>query len=77
MYLRQDYTTLIRPVLELKGFQRVTLKPGEEKTVSFPVGFEQIKFWKDEKWVAEPGAIHVHIGTASDSFSLNGDLTWQ
>ncbi len=77
MYLRQDFTSLVRPVLELKAFQRVSLKPGESKTVTFPVGFEQFKFWKEGKWVAEAGKIQVKIGGGSDALPLNGSVAWK
>ncbi len=74
MYLHQDHTSLKRPVEELKGFARVELKPGESRTVSFPVGFEQVKFWKDEGWRMEPGSIDVWVGAASDDLRLHGSL---
>ncbi len=73
-YLRQDFTSLIRPVLELKGFQRIALKPGEKQTVTFPVGFEQLKFWKDEQWVVEPGEVSLMVGSSSDDLRLKGNL---
>jgi beta-glucosidase len=74
LYIRQDYTSLERPVKELEGFKRITLQPGEKQSVSFPVGFEQVKFWKDGKWVAEPGQINLLIGSSSDDIRLKGSL---
>ncbi len=74
MYLHQDATSLKRPVEELKGFARVTLAPGETKTVTFPIGFEQVKFWKDGGWRMEPGELKVWIGGASDDLMLEGTL---
>jgi beta-glucosidase len=76
VYIRQDDTSLERPVLQLVGFQRVSLQQGESKTVSCPVGFEQVKFWKDGQWVAEPGTISVKIGSASDDIRLNGSVAY-
>lgn len=73
-YIRQDYTSLERPVKELKGFKRLTLQPGEKQTVSFPVGFDQVKFWKDGKWAAEPGQINLMIGSSSEDIHLNGSV---
>jgi beta-glucosidase len=75
LYIRQDYTSLKRPVEELKGFKRVTLQPGESKTVSFPIGFEQLKFWKDGKWVVEPGQIKVKFGASSQDIRAEAPLT--
>jgi beta-glucosidase len=73
-YIRQDFTSLLRPVLELKGFERISLKPGESRTVAFPVGFEQLKFWKDGKWVMEPGTIQIKVGSSSVDLPLQGRL---
>ncbi len=77
LYIRQDFTSLVRPVKELKGFQRVTLKPGEARQVSFPIGFEQIKFWKDAAWTAESGTIQVMLGASSQDIRLKGSIPCQ
>jgi beta-glucosidase len=74
LYIHQDHTSLKRPVEELKGFARIALAPGETRTVSFPVGFEQVKFWKDGAWRMEPGNLSVWIAAASDDLRLAGTL---
>jgi beta-glucosidase len=74
LYLRQDYTSLKRPVEALKGFRRVTLRPGEAKTLTFPIGFDQLKFWKDGRWVAEPGEIKVILGASCDDIRASVPL---
>jgi len=74
LYIRQDLTSLVRPVMELKGFQRITLKPGEKREVTFPLGFEEVKFWKDGQWVAEPGTVQVMAGSSSADIRLKGTL---
>jgi len=76
-YLRDDVSSLVRPAKELKGFERVTLAPGETKTVSFPVGFEQLKFWKDGQWVVEPGTFTLMIGSSSEDIRCTRQLIWQ
>jgi len=65
LYTRQDYTSLKRPIKELKGFKRITLQPGEAKTVTFNIGREQLKFWKNDGWVVEPGQVLMEIGASS------------
>src|SRR5258705_4292079 len=45
LYLRDVAACVTRPVKELKGFQRVTLKPGEKRTLGFPLASEQLGFW--------------------------------
>lgn len=70
----RNLTSLIRPVLSLRGFQRVTLQPGESKEVSFPINFDAYKFWKDGAWVSEPGELKVMIGSSSVDLPLRGSL---
>lgn len=67
-YIRQRGTSVARPVRELKGFQRLTLAPGESKNVEFTLGREQLKFWNiDMKDVVEPAQVSVWI--SGDSVS--------
>src|SRR5262249_38318152 len=66
LYLRDVVSSVTRPVKELKGFERVTLKPGETKTVSFPIGHDALGFWKTTKdFVVEPGKFEVTVGGSS------------
>ncbi|MDR1339864.1 MAG: fibronectin type III-like domain-contianing protein, partial [Prevotellaceae bacterium] len=67
LYIRDLIGSITRPVKELKGFQRVVLKPGESKQVSFSITPELLKFYNaDLQWVAEPGDFFVFIGGNSD-----------
>jgi len=74
LYVRQDYTSLKRPVQELAGFQRLTLRPGEARTVSFRLGWDQLKFWKEGAWVVEPGRVAVQLGSSSREIRQTGEL---
>ena len=66
MYLQDVTASMSRPVKQLKGFEKVTLKPGETQTVSFPIDIEALKFWNQQmKYDAEPGKFNVFIGTDS------------
>ncbi|MEJ1970257.1 MAG: glycoside hydrolase family 3 N-terminal domain-containing protein [Rhizomicrobium sp.] len=66
LYLHQQVASVTRPVKELKGFQRVTLKPGETRTVTFTVGPHELRLWNiDMKRVVEPGAFDVMVGANS------------
>jgi beta-glucosidase len=68
LYIRDLVGSITRPVKELKGFQRVALKPGESKQVSFSITPELLKFYNgDLKWVVEPGDFLAFIGTNSDT----------
>jgi beta-glucosidase len=66
-YIRAEVSKATRPVMELKGFQRITLKPGERRTVSFDVGPEQLAYHGPEmKRVVEPGRFRLMVGGSSD-----------
>jgi beta-glucosidase len=63
LYLRDLVGSVTRPVQELKGFQKIALKPGESKTISFTITPETLKFYNyDLKYVWEPGEFEIMIG---------------
>jgi beta-glucosidase len=67
MYLRDLVGSVTRPVKQLKGFERITLKPGESKEVVFTICREGISFWRqDMTWGPESGDFNIFIGGASD-----------
>jgi beta-glucosidase len=67
LYLRDAVSSVSRPIRELKGFQRVSLKPGETRSVEFVLGTEALSFLdKNLKSVVEPGAFEVMIGSSSE-----------
>jgi len=66
LYIRDLVGSVTRPVIELKGFQRVNLEPGQSKDVTFTLTAEDLAFYnRDDKWTAEPGAFKVFVGTNS------------
>ena len=67
MYIRDDYSSVTRPVKELKGFKKIWLDPGQSQSVSFTITPELLSFYdKDMKWIVEPGEFTIMVGTASD-----------
>jgi beta-glucosidase len=63
LYIRDLVGSITRPVKELKGFQKIDLKAGESKNVSFSISVNDLKFYNgDLKYVAEPGDFKVFIG---------------
>lgn len=63
MYIRDMVGSVSRPVKELKGFERIHLKKGESRTVSFDITAEQLKFYNSAlNWVCEPGEFEVMVG---------------
>lgn len=68
LYVRDLVGSVVRPVKELKGFERVALAPGETKTVSFELPVSELAFWNiDMEYVVEPGEFNLWI--AGDSAS--------
>lgn len=66
LYIRDLVGSVTRPVLELKGFQKVRLKPGEQREVSFTIGNTELSFLRrDMTWGSEPGEFKVFIGPNS------------
>lgn len=63
LYIRDLVASVSRTVKELKDFQRVSLKAGETKTVTFTINAEKLKFYNSNlKWVCEPGDFQVMVG---------------
>jgi beta-glucosidase len=63
LYIRDVMGTVSRPMKELKRFQKVFLKAGETKTISFTISVNELKFYNSElKYVAEPGEFKVFVG---------------
>ena len=74
LYLIDRYASMTRPVKELAGFKRVSIKPGEKKTVVFEVLASQMAFLdKDMRWKIEKGTIGVEIGSSSKDIRLTGE----
>ncbi|HEX8314357.1 MAG TPA: glycoside hydrolase family 3 C-terminal domain-containing protein [Flavisolibacter sp.] len=67
LYIKDDVSTLQRPEKELKGFEKVFLKPGESKKVTIALGKDAFQYYNDIKgqWVLEPGAFTIMAGSSS------------
>ena len=68
LYIRDVAASVTRPVKELKGFQRITLQPGETKRVQFKLGPDQLGFYnRMMRFVVEPGEFRVMVGPNSEN----------
>jgi beta-glucosidase len=71
MYIRDVVSSATRPVKELKGFQKVTLRPGETRTVAFEITPDLLSFYDiNMKYVVEPGDFEIMIGNSSRDADL-------
>lgn len=76
LYLSDRYADMTRPVKELAGFQRVSLKPGQKKTIVFEVRANQMAFLdRDMRWKVEKGVIGVEVGSSSADIRLTGEYS--
>ena len=76
LYIRDMVGSVTRPVKELKGFQKVAIKAGESKKISFPVKTDDLKFYNyDLKYDWEPGEFEIMIGGNSRDVKM-ARLTW-
>ncbi|MBL7743202.1 MAG: beta-glucosidase BglX [Chitinophagaceae bacterium] len=71
LYLRDRVATVVRPVKELKDFQKVKLQPGESKNIRFIIDKEKLSFYNDKlQWITEPGDFDLMIGSSSADIRL-------
>ncbi|MBR5804359.1 MAG: glycoside hydrolase family 3 C-terminal domain-containing protein [Bacteroidaceae bacterium] len=76
LYIGDDKATVLRPVKELKGFQKISLAPGETRQVTFTITPDMLKYWSEDAhdWVAEAGKFTAYIG--SSSTDIRGKVTF-
>jgi beta-glucosidase len=72
LYARYPASKVARPLKQLRGFERVTLAPGETRTVRFRVAAEDLAYWEPSRhgWVVEPGPVELMAGRSSADADL-------
>lgn len=73
LYVNDEEASVERPARELKGFQKVFLKPGESAKISFKIKPEHLSFFDADahSWKLEPGDFHILIGTSSENLPFD------
>ncbi|HEX8017233.1 MAG TPA: glycoside hydrolase family 3 C-terminal domain-containing protein [Flavobacterium sp.] len=76
LYVNDEKSSLPRPVKELKGFEKISLQPGEEKKVIFTLTKEALSYYDDNKhdWIAEPGKFKIMIGASATDIRATVDF---
>jgi beta-glucosidase len=76
LYIHQDHPSLSRPLKELKGFKKISLKPGEKKTVSIPLDQRAFAYYDPAKagWVSEAGDFKILVGSSSRDIRLQDNF---
>lgn len=73
LYMHDEQASVARPLKELRGFSRVTLEPGQTKTVTFTLAKPQLAMWNREmKFVVEPGVFKVMVGASAKDIRQEG-----
>ena len=73
LYLRDLVASVARPIMELKSFKRISLRPGEKKTVIFELKPDDLAFFDSRmKRVVEPGEFEILVGSSSADIRLRG-----
>ncbi|MBS7229974.1 glycoside hydrolase family 3 C-terminal domain-containing protein [Flavobacterium psychroterrae] len=75
LYLKDKFGSVVRPILELRDFQKVKLNAGESKTIEFTIDKQKLSFYNDKlEFIAEAGDFEVMIGTSSADIKLKSDF---
>jgi beta-glucosidase len=75
LYIRDEYASVPRPMKELKAYARLSLQPGECRTVTFRLPVNQLAFYDAEnELVIEPGRIFIQVGSSSTDIRLQGEF---
>ena len=76
LYTHQQHSAVIQPIKSLRAFERVTLQPGETKSMSFKLPVSQLAFWDvhTRSLTVEPGTFNLMIGSSSDDIRLRTHL---
>lgn len=79
LYVHDGHAKIDRPVHELKGFERVELKPGESKNVEFRLERAALSYWDPgaKSWQVDPGTFEVQVGASSRDIRLRAPLEFQ
>lgn len=73
LYIRDCFTSVVKQYMELKGFNRIHLNPGETKTLIFELGHDELKLLNLKyEWVVEAGDFEVMVGPDSENIKLTG-----
>ena len=77
LYVHEVKPVVKRPAKELRGFQRVTLAPGEKRTLTFTVPAEKLAYWDESThaFVVNPGPFDILVGASSDDIRETARVT--
>jgi beta-glucosidase len=76
LYVRYPDGELERPRLELQGFRRVEIQPGDTHTVEIPLVADRLQYWNadEDRWVLQPGVMAIAVGASSTDLRLRTEV---
>ena len=78
LYINDEVSSVVTPPVRLKGFQRIELKKGESREVTFELTAKDLSIYdRNMNFVVEPGKFNVMVGSASDNLPLKGSFEVQ
>ncbi len=77
LYVSDPSAKVVRPERELKGFEKVSLAPGETRRITLNLDARAFSYWDEtaHKWTIDPGKFVIRVGDSSESTPLHADLT--
>jgi beta-glucosidase len=70
-YLRDELASRTRPVMQLRGFERIHLEAGDSTEVTFTLDSADVALWRDGRWATEPGSFRLMVGASSRDIRLH------
>jgi beta-glucosidase len=79
LYVSEDHPAVPRPTIELKGFRKVRLAPGESRTVTIPLNMRSFAYWSEaaHDWHVDSGTFHILVGDSSQYLPLHAEIHLQ
>ncbi len=77
LYVQHAGSKVPRPIIELRGYQRIALKPGETRTVALPLRADDLSYWDTSahRWAVEPGTVRLRLGASSADLRVERIVT--
>ena len=77
LYVRHLGSSVPRPKQDLRGYRRVTLRPGETRTLEFPLAASSLAYWSPDahRWVVEAEPVEIAVGASSADIRLRRTIT--
>jgi beta-glucosidase len=73
LYVQHPKSRVTRPRLDLRGFRRITLMPGETRTVEFQLTGASLRYWDPDadRWLTEESPVRITVGSSSEDLRLD------